>query len=57
MSSQIPWDPFLINGELCPVSSGFESIYLIEVVDQLDEYNPVASELMSMHLINPISMQ
>ena len=57
MSSKIPWDPFLLNGEFCSMSSGFESIHMIEVVYQLDAYNPVASELMPTQLINILSMQ
>ena len=43
MSSQIPWDPLLLNGEFCSVSSGFESIDMIEIVDQLEAYDSVAS--------------
>ena len=47
MSSQIPRDPFLLNGEFFLVYSGFELIDTIEIVDQLDAYDPVASVIMS----------
>ena len=39
------------------VFSGFESSYMIGIVDQLDAYDPVASELMSTQLINILSVQ
>ena len=39
------------------MSSGFESFYMIAVVDQLNSYDSVASELMSTQLIHIISMQ
>ena len=38
-------------------SSGFEQIDMIEVVDQLDAYDLVTSDLMSIQLSNLISMQ
>ena len=57
MSSRIPWDPFIINGEFCLVSYGFESIVMIDIVDQLDAYDPVASDLMSTQISNIISVQ
>ena len=57
MSSKIPWDPFLLNGEFCSVSYGFESINIIEVVDQLDAYDTVASELISTLLGNLLTVK
>ena len=39
------------------VFSVFESIDMIEAVDQLDVYDPVTSELISTQLINTFSMQ
>ena len=47
MSSQIPRDPFLLNGEFFLVYSGFELIDTIEIVDQIDAYDSFASDLMS----------
>ena len=52
MSSQIPWDPFFLIGDLFFMSYGFESIDMIEVVDQLNAYDPVASDIVSKQLIN-----
>ena len=57
MSSQITWDPLLLNGEFFSVSYGFESMDMIEVVDQLNAYDPVASDIMSKQLSNLLSMQ
>ena len=39
------------------MSSVFESIDIIEVVDQLDAYDTVASEIIFTQLINLLSMQ
>ena len=39
------------------VSSGFESIDMVEVVDQFDAYDPVTSDLMHTQLRNLFSMQ
>ena len=43
--------------EIFLVSSGFESIDMIEFVDQLNSYDLFASKMMSMKLINLISVQ
>ena len=57
LSSRVPWDPFLLDGEFCAVSSGFDSIDMITVMDHLDICDPVASELMSIQLTTILSMQ
>ena len=57
MSSRIPWDPFIINGEFCLVSYGFESIVMVDIVEQINAYDPVTSDLMSMQISNIIFVQ
>ena len=42
---------------LFSVSFGFESINIIEILEQLYAYDPVASELMATQFRNNISMQ
>ena len=57
MISQIPWHTFFLIRGFCLLSSGFELIDIIEVVDQLDAYDRIAYMLLSTQLSNLFSIQ
>ena len=57
MSSRYPWDPFLLNGEFSAVSSGIETLDTAKIVDHINSFDPVASELLSTQLPSMLAMQ
>ena len=50
MTERIPWDPFMFNGSFSAASTDINTIDMTQIMDQLDQYDPVASELMSSQL-------
>ena len=57
MSTREPWDPFMLTGEFCKLSTGFDDIDMVQILDEVDSYDPVASELMSTQLSQILSLQ
>ena len=55
LSSKDAWDPFLLDGSFCKTSSRSEND-LTQVLDGIDRYDPIASELMSTELFSVLSM-
>ena len=57
MSAREPWDPFMLTGEFCRLSTGLDDIDMVQILDEVDSYDPVASELMSTQLSQILSLQ
>ena len=56
LSSRTPWDPFLLDGQFSATMTGIDSVDMSQIIDQLDSYDPVASELMSSQMATILSM-
>ena len=56
MTDREPWDPFILDGSFCSASTSLDPIEMSSIIDQLDQYDPVASGLMSSQLYSILSM-
>ena len=57
LSDRNAWDPFMMSGEFCRVNADLDTVNMTDIVDQLEAYDPVASELMSTQLSTILSLE
>ena len=57
LSAREPWNPFELSGQFCRLNTDLDPVNMIDLVDQLNEYDPIASELMSTQLSTILALQ
>ena len=56
MSDRSLWDPFLLHGSFSAASSNLDSYDINELMDNLNDYDPIAAQLASSQLHSILSM-
>ena len=56
MSNRSPWDPFLLHGSFSAASSSLDSYDVNQLMNNLNDYDPIAAQLASSNLHSILSM-